>query len=45
MKTLKQTALKSSLLMAVFVSAAPTYQNGQKLNFHIGNVSQDTSVH
>jgi hypothetical protein len=42
----KKTALKSSILMAVwiFFYAALTAQNGPRLNFHIGNVSQDTSV-
>jgi hypothetical protein len=34
-ENIKTTTLKSSIIMA---------ENGPRLNFHIGNVSQDTSV-
>ena len=42
MKTLEN--LLAKVVGFSFVSAAPTDQNGPRMNFHIENASQDTSV-
>ena len=47
MKTLKKTALKSSILIAVWIifSAAPTAQNGPELQIHFENLAVDISLY
>jgi hypothetical protein len=45
-ENIKKLALKVAYLwqFGFFFSAAPTAQNDLRLEIHIGNVSQDTSV-